>query len=101
MTKQEIKEAVQELENCLNKYGAIPTLSKLKPLLTLAEEYLALKGWPEELVIPKTEWETMDKSQRRYVQGRNEALRLCKLASMKNLNDMNMFQLGIKSYDET
>jgi hypothetical protein len=71
MTDEQIREAVEFYE----KWGIEDEV--MKPIFELAQDYLSLKGWPEEKKIMVSKYYE--------ARGFNEALRLCKLAVMKML----------------
>lgn len=92
MTKtEEIRDAVQKINECFI-YNKPIRYSEVRILLSLAQEYLRVEGWPEEkdfVSLPNhpvncncPECEAMAF----YAQQYNQALHLCRLANLKEKN---------------
>jgi hypothetical protein len=90
---QQIEEAVELYKE--ESWGKVaPEVSEevmkqgLRTLLSLAQEYLAIKGMPEEMPI----WDSTEKGKmpvglKLHSEGFNQALHLCRLAHAKNCRE--------------
>lgn len=89
MTSDEINEAIGYISGMI-KHPAHNKLSEeaigyLKSIISLAEEYLKVEGWPKEKEKRVTDRDYPNIK----AEGFNEALRLCKFAAMKEKNKVS------------
>lgn len=89
MTDDELREAVEILERD-GYWGENENVKAFDSLLSFVQQYLSIKGFPEEkwMSIGATSLNS-EKERQNYANGFNEALRLCKLAKMKEKNKVS------------
>lgn len=82
MTNDELREAIIAVKNILTWIAGDANAKHYQALVSLIEQYLALEDWPEEKITYEGVWGEEES----YKAGFNEALRLCKLAVLRDKN---------------